>query len=205
MSTQSTKIVIIHDDIDSNDPLIAQLRDIYGKENVILIRTAEEGEKYVLEHISEKMVVILDVKFNGSETDGIGVFNKVRKQSSLIYIIIWTAENINNIEPEKLKSLVNNEALAMLSSTDDNKAVIDKVNEGVNNLNLSIANAIELWISTRTEEERKKASVLTRGGDVYSLDQILNEIRKGTDFGKETEKSIILLAIDLLARNKRTL
>jgi hypothetical protein len=53
--------------------------------------------------------------------------------------------------------------------------------------------------------DREKPYLLTRSGQSYSLNQILQEIRLQTEFGKGMERNILNLTIDLLARQKEQL
>ena len=63
MEISPTKIVVIHDDMDENYPLIVMLRDKYTDNNVLLFKHSQEGLSYVLDNLGKKMVVLLDKNF----------------------------------------------------------------------------------------------------------------------------------------------
>ncbi len=199
----TTKIVVIHDDIGEKDPLLVVLREEYGADNVILKKKSKEGLNYVLENLSQKMVVILDLNFKAGEPSGVHVFEGIRKQTSLVYVIIWTASALEDINREDLKSMINNDALAFMSSTDDIEKIVSKVSSASHQLDIRIDSALEQWISLHPESEKQSPYILTRDGKSYSLNEILQEIRLKTPFGMETEKDILLLAIDMLSRGKK--
>ncbi len=204
MEVSPTKIVIIHDDIIEKDPLIIVLKEKYGDDNVVLLKKSKDGLNYVVENaLSQKMIVILDLNFKAGEPSGVQVFEEIKKKTSLVYIIIWTASALEDINREDLKSMINNDALAFMSSTDDIEKIMRKVNYASHQLDIRLDSALEQWIGLHPESERNSPYIITRDGKSYSLNQILDEIRLKSAFGMEMEKDILLLAIDMLARGKK--
>src|SRR5690606_18446213 len=107
-----TKIVLIHDDLfdeeNNTSPIIVTLKLKYGESNVVLFRHSREGLDYVLNNLGQKMVVLLDRNFQDSrEIDGIEVFEKIREETSLVYVILVTASRISEINSDVLKKLIN--------------------------------------------------------------------------------------------------
>jgi DNA-binding NarL/FixJ family response regulator len=200
---EPVKIVVIHDDLKNNDPFITELGIKYGFENVKLIQKSKEGLDYVFQNLSQKMVVILDLNFKAGEPSGAEVFESIRRETSLVYIIIWTASDLSDVKRDDLVRFINNDALAFLDSTSDYAKMIDLVDKAAHQLDVKVASALEQWISKHTEEEKNKPYVTNREGQTYTLSQILTEIRKQTPFGMEMEKNILILAIDMLARGKK--
>jgi len=200
---EPVKIVIIHDDLKDNDPLIAELGIKYGVENVKLIQKSKDGLDYVFQNLSQKMVVILDLNFKRGEPSGADVFESIRRETSLVYIIIWTASDLSDVKRDDLVRFINNDALAFQDSTTDYSKMVDLVDKAAHQLDVKVASALEQWISKHTEEEKNKPYVTNREGQTYTLSQILIDIRKQTPFGMEMEKNILILAIDMLARGKK--
>jgi len=199
----STKIVIIHDDLSEDDPLIDELSNRYKAENVILIKESQKGLDYVLNSLTQKIIVILDLKFKANEISGVKVFEDIRKQTSLVYIIIWTANNLNEVSSEDLVKFINNDALAFISSTDDYTKVLQHVEKAAHELDSRVASVIEQWINSRPDEEKDKPYIMFSDGKTYSLFEILQEIRHQTDFGKEVEKDMLMFAINMLVRKNK--
>jgi DNA-binding NtrC family response regulator len=200
MNAIPPKIVVIHDDLTDNDPLLVELRSKYGRNNVIFKKKSQEGLDYVLENLSQKIIVVLDLKFKANEPSGVSVFENIRQRTSLIYIIVWTASSLGDVGSEDLVKFINNDALAFISSTESYEKVLEVVDKAAHELDTRVAGVIEQWISQRPDREKDAPYLTTVSGKQYSLADILEEIRKQTAFGKGMEKNILMLAIDLLAR-----
>lgn len=192
------QIVIIHDDLDYNDVLITELKIKYPDNEVILIKKSQEGLDYVLKNKSEKMIVILDLNFKPGEPNGVKVFEDIRNETSLIYVLLWTSSALEAIDKDDLKSMINNDALGLLSSTDDIEKTLKMIDMAAHNLEVRVSSALEDWINTQPDLDKDKPYITTKEGKSYSLNQILEEVRIQSPFGKETEKNILLLAIDIL-------
>jgi hypothetical protein len=202
MNPTPPRIVVIHDDLTENDPLIIELRGKYGDENVVFKKKSQEGLDYVLANLSQKIIVILDLKFRSDEPSGVNVFENIRQQTSLVYIIIWTASSLNEVGSEALVKFINNDALAFISSTDSYEQVLEVVGKAAHDLDTRVASVMEQWISSRPDQEKNSPYITSVSGKQYTLANILEEIRQQTSFGKEMEKNILMLAIDLLTRQK---
>lgn len=198
------KIVIIHDDLPDNDPLIAELEIKYGQGSVKLIKKSQEGLDYVLDNLNQKIIVILDLNFKTGEPSGVQVFEDIRQKTSLVYVLIWTSSDIADINKDDLKSMINNDALGLLSSTDDVDKILSMVDLAAHRLDTRVSSALEDWINSQPELDRTKPYITSKEGKTYNLDQILEEVRLQTPFGMQTEKNILLLAIDMLVENEES-
>src|SRR5690606_26197931 len=119
------KIIVIHDDIDDNSPIMVELKIKYSNENVLLFKHSQQGLDYVLSNLGEKMVVILDKNFyDGREMSGIKVFEKIREQTSLVYVILLTVSKITEIGDEEIKMLINKDLFKFESFTADYTKII---------------------------------------------------------------------------------
>lgn len=197
------KVIIIHDDLKDNDPLIAELGMKYGVSNVMLIKKSAEGLDYVSKNLAQKMVVILDLNFKKGEPTGTDVFEAIRKVTSLVYIIIWTASDLSDVTRDELVKFINNDALSFQDSTTDYEKLIELVDKAAHQLDVKVGSALEQWISKHPEEEQDRPYITNREGQTFTLRQILNEIRMQTPFGMQMEKNILILAIDMLSRGKK--
>ena len=198
----SPQIIIIHDNLPEDDPLVVELRDKYGSDNVIFKKQSQEGLDYVLSNLSEKAIVILDLNFKANEPSGVDVFERIRQQTSLIYIIVWTAMSPHQVGTDDLVKFINNDALAFISSTDTTERILELVDKAAHNLETSVASVLEQWINRQPDALKDAPYITTETGKPYTLVMILEQIRKQTPFGKEMEENILLLAVDLLTRQK---
>lgn len=200
-----TKVVIIHDTLKNNDPLMIVLKEKYGAENVHLIEHSEEGLNFVLENLTQKMILILDLDLHVDERQGYEIFKDIREKTSLVYIIIWTAKDLNDISKDYLVGWINNDFLALAHSTTDYGKIMPLVIKAEHQLDLRIDTILEEWISSLSNEERSKTFIITKNGEKFTLEDIIISIRKGEDLGRSIEKSILKLAVYLLTKEKATI
>lgn len=196
------KILIIDDLLKDNAPLVVDLKEKYGENSIIRFKQSKDGLDYVKANISQKMVIILDWEFSKGEMQGIDVFDEIRKETSLIYIIINTAKALSDISSLDLKKLINNDAMAIVDKTDGYKATLKFVEEAIHQLDSRLESVLEQWINRHSDDERIKPFIATRSGEIYNLNDLLKEIRQKTELGKDMERKMIYLTIDLLARGK---
>ncbi len=200
-----TKIVVIHDGlIPKVDPLLVELINAFGEQNVIHKVHAEEGLAYVLENLRQKMIIILDINFDGDELNGIEVLEKIRKETSLVYIIMITARTLRELNNDYLIAMINNDAFA-LQNADDYPKIISLVESASHKLDARVDAVLEEWITKQSKEKREKPYLKTKDGKTYTLDNILESIRQQTEIGKQMERNILKLAVDLLTRQKTKL
>jgi DNA-binding NarL/FixJ family response regulator len=199
------KILIIHDDLSERDPIVVTLQEIYGKENVLLEKRSSEGLKYIHNHLASKLIVLLDFDLGPGEPHAPEVIEKIREETSLVYVIIITAKLLSDISKESLMSFINNDALAMLPATGDTDEILKHVEKAAHSLDTRVDCVLEQWIAKRPKNLREKPYLTTRSGVTYTLDDLIVEIRKETDIGQRLEKGILQLAIEQLTNGDEKL
>lgn len=202
-----TKIVVIHDDIfdeeNNTSPILVSLRIKYGESNVLLFRHSQQGLDYVLNNLGQKMVVLLDRNFHdGKEIDGIEVFEKIREETSLVYVILVTVSKISEIDGNILKKLINKDLFKLESFTADYSKIIELIDEAVQILDVRVDAVIEDWIVRHPLDKREQVILKTKEGRSYTMNELLESIRKQTEVGISFEKNLLKLAIELFSRQK---
>lgn len=197
-----TKVVVIHDNIEETSPIMVEMRVKYGSENVVLFQHSQQGLDYVISNLGNKMVVLLDKNFDGNEIDGIKVFSEIREKTSLVYVILITVSKISEINSETLKMLINKDLFKLESFTQDYKKIIELVDQARSTLNIRVDAVIEDWIIRHPVEKREQIILRTRDGLAYSMNDILESIRKETPVGLQFERNLLKLAIELFSRQK---
>jgi hypothetical protein len=199
MKLNPTKIVIIHDTLAEDEPIVVELQDKYGDENVKLFHYSKEGLNYLTNNADQRMVILLDVNLSPGDKKGVQIFNEIKRENSLVYVIMITANDIRSaIDKSDWKTMVNNHAFAVASSVDEVEELLALVDKAVYELDVSVACVLEQWISNRTDEQLKTPYLLTGDGNEYTLGEILEEIRHKTKVGLKMERNILLLAIEVL-------
>lgn len=199
----NTEIVIIDDSFDMFDPLVVELREYFPAANVTVINNPEEGLKFVLANLSKKIIVLLDYNFKTGQPKGHDILLKIREATSLVYVIIMTAKQFSTIPHTELVDFVNNDALAVIQNTVDTAEILKLVSKAAQQLSVRVDCVLEQWISNHSEDKQNEPYLTTSTGEVYTLKDILKEIRHQSDFGKKMERNIMMLAIDLLTRGKK--
>lgn len=203
MNIAPVKIIVIHDGlIPKVDPLLVMLRLKFGDDHVIHFENSNDGLDYVLKNLSQKMVVLLDKNFSKGEKSGIQVFEEIRNETFLVYVILVTADEYYKIKNEDLILLINHDAFAIENVTSDYKKIISLVDQAAHKLNARIDAVLEDWIAKHKSEDRGRPLIKTKDGKVYSMQDILESIRQQTEIGKEFETNLAKLAIDLFSRQK---
>ncbi len=199
----NTKIIVIHDDIPHNDPIMVMLKESHGEENVLLFEHSQEGLDYVLGNLGIKMVVLLDKNFKeAKDISGIRVFEKIREKTSLVYVILITVSEMTDLDDDELKMLINKDLFKFESFTSDYTTILSLVDEAILNLSLRIDCVIEEWIMRHPVEARIKPLIKDKDGKTYSMNDVLESIRQQTEIGVEFEKNLLKLAIELFSRQK---
>lgn len=197
----STKIVVIHDDMDEDYPLVVMLKAKYGESNVVFFKHSQKGLAYVLENLGKKMVVLLDKNFKDKDDiSGLKVFEKIREKTALVYIVLISANSITDFSEEELKIIINKDLFKIEKFTSDYKTIIALVDEAVNSIDMRVDAAIEDWLMINNLEDDKP--ILITETARYTIKDILKEIRLDSEVGKNFVRKINALTIELIMRNK---
>ena len=82
------------------------------------------------------------------------------------------------------------------------KDLVEAIKNAYDQIQNDIRSVMEKWILKQGDEKRSKPYM--RSGDkVYTLNDILEAIRKQDEFGKETTRRILSLATELFTNNMR--
>ena len=200
------RIVIIDDNIKGADdePLVAELQDEYGEENISIFQRPKDGLNYLEDNLSNRMIVLLDIMFGHNKPEGFKVFESISQKTSLVCFILMTG-NIESVDRNDLVNLVNRHAWYFIQRDESSEKILSIIKDAERYISTRVDGALEEWILKHSPDDRDKPYLRLRNGQKYSLNNILDEIRRGTEFGQEMTYSILNLAIDLLARDKAQL
>jgi len=195
------EIIVVDDNFDDDEPIVILLKEEF--ENVKVYKRSDEAKDYILHNLTKKFIVILDLNFPKGESNGRDVLKEIRWITENIPIIIYTAK------PDEqwvaFKNFIDKKVFAFCDKAADLDEIIEKVRNAAKMIQYQVASELEEWINIHHEEEKEKPYMISKDGKSHSLKQLLTEIRKQTPLGKEIEKDIVMLTIDLLARNKEKL
>lgn len=196
MQFSDITILIIDDNFLKDDPLVIELEEVYKS---VWVLQSKEGLAFIKKHVTEPLIVLLDVNMP-HHLDGHQVLEKIREMSFLIPVIIFTAIQE---EDEAFSDFINNRAIAFIKKDDSMEHIMKVVRKVTIELNAQIDRVIEQWILKQPPTERNKPYIAMANGKVYSLNQLLKEIRLQTEVGKQMASNMLNLTIDLLTRGKK--
>ena len=204
MSTSAKPyIVLIDDDITEDKPLIGHLHQAYGPSNVFLFQEPNEGIAFIEANLAKRIIVLLDIMFD-DKPQGFEVFNQIMEKSTLVCFIIMTGSNLESIPREQLKNLINGHAWYFIQRDKSAKTILAQINRAEHHLMMRVDGALEQWILRHSPDEQQEPFIKTRGGNSYSLADILHSIRTGENeaIGQKLAAQILTVAVDLLARDR---
>ena len=197
------QILIIDDDPEMSErPLFLKLVQKYGSNYVIWKENPKDGIEFLKQNLHLRTIIILDYDF-GTKSNCIDVFQAIQAQSALLYIILNTAKDISEINEVDLKIFINNHLMALVDKSDYNgyQKTLIEVEKAIGYLNNRVDCILEEWILRHEFFTREKPYIRDTTGKTISLNDVLYEIRKDTNFGREMSSNIIRTAISLLQKD----
>lgn len=197
---EKMNITIVYIDDDEKMKNDAFLDDIETEvDGIEYFERPSEGLTYIKDHIDQNIVVILDWKFNSSSLQGEDILNDIAEISTLVPVIVFTGARIDAVEASKM---FKGHAFSCVPKDATTEALVEAINNAYDRIQNDIRSVMEKWILKQGNEKRNKPYM--RSGDkVYTLNDILESIRKQDEFGKETTRGILSLATELFTNNMR--
>ena len=197
MNTEQFEIVIIDD--NPKEHIKDNLRLEFPNATIEEYTSAKKGAEYIFQNLDKKRIVFLDYKFGANDWQGLDVLKKIRNKTSLLYIILMTAE-IVNIKREELIELISDDGVSLISCDEDYEVYIKLVEKYLSFMDAKLDCVLEQWIINHPSDKDK--TYIIEGNKHYSLNDILCEIRNQTSLGKEVEKKMLSLTVHLLTQSK---
>lgn len=192
-------IIVVDDTMGESDPFVVNMKIDYADDaEVSYFDNVESALAFVDNHMSENMIIFMDCKF-GSVWQGIDAVINIRKKTALIYVIMMSANPMNQLNPENLITLINTENIFFVKNTDEDGAK-DKI-EKIRSIWKSRFDCIlERWLVRHPEDADKEAySTLEKK---YTWKDILTELRMQTPAGKAMEQMVNQFYLYKYAENK---
>lgn len=196
MDKSLTKIVIVDDELKNNHPLIVKLGQIFEK--VILFKKASDAIADIRECLGDRIIMILDLRLSGAET-GSKALTALRECSYQIPVIIWTAVDEKTVE---FFDLINLKTYAIRDKDESTENMLALVRKADADMSYALSNALERWISAQPGDHDAIYAVATNG-ESYSLNKMLQEVRKDTAKGKEFTQDLVNLTIELMKKEEK--
>ena len=103
------KLVFIDDNMrEGNDnPFVRSIGKLKKEAEISVFTDPEIGLKFVLDNLNSKMIVFVDCKFDGYGLQGINILKQIREQTSLLYIVMMSANAISQIAGLDIIEMIN--------------------------------------------------------------------------------------------------
>lgn len=189
MKSHRFKVVFIDDNLNELSPFVQGIRKSYEEiDGVCVYRNPDEGLRYVMSHLDDRMIVFIDWDFGSNRDKGIDLLKRIRSKTSLLYIVMMSANDINgNIPPESIVEMINEENIFYLHRSKDFdvvKSIVDKI---CRSWKTRFDCILEQWLVRHPEDGHTEAFSDVASGKVYTWAEILSELRKQSDVGKYFE------------------
>lgn len=187
MDDNKFHIIIVDDTMGKMDPFIINMEINYATDAVITyFDNVEAAMTFVDNHMSERMIIFMDCKF-GSVWQGIDAVIAIRKKTALIYVVMMSANSMNQLKSDDLIKLINTENIFFIKNTDEDGA---KENiEKIRSIWKSRFDCIlERWLIRHPEIADKEAYSTVE--KKYTWKDILSELRMQTPAGKAMEQMV---------------
>ena len=202
MEENKFHIIVVDDTMGDKDPFIVELKLDYQKTaNVSYFTKVDDAMTFVDEHMSSRMIIIMDCRF-GSVWQGVDAVLKLREKTSLIYVIMMSANSINQMLSDDIISLINTENIFFIKNTDIEGAK-ERINKIRNMWSVRFDCVLEQWLIRHPEDNNKEAFSEASTGKTYTWKDILVELRKQTPVGKSFEQKLNEYYIYQLNRSRK--
>ena len=200
------KIVFIDDNLSEEEPLVQNIRKHYKDADYKhLFQDPNKGLEYVFANLNSKMIVFIDWNFSGYRKKGIDILKEIRKRTSLLYIVMMSANQLRTDIPlDSIIEMMNEENFFYLDRSNDDfnsvTAIIDKIRA---NWNTKFDCVLEQWLIRHPEDNNKEAYSEASTGKTYTWADILSELRLQSSIGKSFEQKLNEYYIYQLQRSKK--
>lgn len=199
-------IVIIDDNMSVKEPFVQNIRKHYKDADCShVFQKPDEGLDFVLENLNSKMIVFIDWNFGRHEKKGIDLLKEIRKRTSLLYVVMMSANQLRTDIPlEAIIEMMNEENFYYLdrsnSSFETTISIIDKIRS---QWSTKFDCVLEQWLIRHPEDNVKEAFSEASTGKTYTWADILVELRQQTPVGKSFEQKLNEYYIYQLNRSKK--
>ncbi len=185
----SFKVVFIDDNLKKGlkEPFVLSIKKFRPQIDASVFVDPAQGLQYVLDNMNSRMIVFVDYRFDGYGLQGINLLKQIREKTSLLYIVMMSANNLNQITGIDLVEMINQDYIWFFdrnnSTVQDACTLIDKIAVLWDS---RFDCVLEQWL-IRHQEDKDKV-VYSQNNKAYTWGQLLSEVRLQTEVGKDFER-----------------
>jgi hypothetical protein len=185
----SFKVVFIDDNLKKGlrEPFVNSIKKLRPEIDPSVFINPEAGLSFVLENMNNRMIVFLDCRFDGYGLQGINLLKQIREKTSLLYIVMMSANNLSQIAGVDIVEMINQDYIWFLDRNNSTVQDACKMIDDISALWDSRFDCVlEHWL-IRHQEDKDKV-VYNKNNKVYTWGQLLNEVRNQTEVGRDFER-----------------
>ena len=185
----SYKIVFIDDNMREGleNPFVRSIGKLQKDAELSVFTDPKKGLDYVLENLNNQMILFLDCKFDGYGLQGITVLKQIRKKTSLLYIVMMSANAISQISGLDIIEMINEDYIWFFDRNNGTFTDASNLIDQIKRLWRTRFDCIlEEWI-LRHPEDADKYAYREVGGNSYTWSEMLEQLRHQTEAGKAFE------------------
>lgn len=201
----SFKLVFIDDNMREGikHPFVRAIGKLQQDAEMNVFQDPQQGLQYVLDNLNSKMIVFLDYKFDGYGLQGINVLKQIRERTSLLYIVMMSANSIGQFAATDVIEMINEDYIWFFDRNNGTMQDASKLIDRIKHLwNVRFDCILEQWL-VRHPEDNNKEAYSELGGKTYTWEDILKELRLQTPTGKAFEGKLNEFYIYQLNRAKK--
>ena len=185
----SYKVVFIDDNLRKGlkEPFVRSITKLRPQIDASVFFNPADGLQYIWDNLNSRMIVFIDYRFDGYDLQGINLLKKIREKTSLLYIVMMSANNLNQITDIDLIEMINQDYIWFLdrnnSSVQDACDLIDKISAQWDS---RFDCVLEQWLIRHLEDVDKV--VFSHSKNFYTWGQLLQEVRMQTLVGRDFER-----------------
>lgn len=184
-------IVFIDDNFSETSSLVQTMSVEFPHADVMnIFNNPDEGVQFVLDNLDKQMIVFIDWNYKGTTKKGISILRAIRKQTSLLYVVMMSANQMvqnSQVLNSDVVEMMNEENFYFFdSSTKDDADAVTLVNTIIGKWESKFDCVLEQWLLRHPEDKDKV--VARQGNAEYTWSDILKEVRMQTEFGRDFER-----------------
>jgi hypothetical protein len=185
----SFKVVFIDDNLKKGikEPFVISIKKLRPDIEPSVFDNPEEGLHYVFANLNSRMIVFVDCRFDGYGLQGINLLKQIREKTSLLYIVMMSANNLSQISGIDLVEMINQDYIWFLdrnnSTIQDACTLIDAISALWDS---RFDCVLEQWLIRHQEDKEK--TVYSQNNNVYTWEQLLREVRMRSAVGRDFER-----------------
>lgn len=156
-----------------------------------------KGLDYIKENIDKNIIVILDWRFANCSQQGADILNSIYEMSALVPVIVFTGANI---DVTAASNMFKGHAFSCLSKDASTQEITDAIEDAYLRIQNDIRSVMSRWIQNLPSDKREDPYMSYKDKS-YSLNDLLNSIRRQDEIGKELTRNILGLAAEMFTNN----